>query len=309
MIQTLYNYVLKQKSKNKKKWPILYKICKVVLNLFYPILAWGRKKPGTDADGKIIVSLTSFPDRIGDVWISISTIMNQTLKPARIVLWLSEEQFPDPGKLPESLKRLQKRGLEIKYCEDLMPHKKYFYTMQENPDQVVVTIDDDIFYPEDHLEKLWAVHQQYPRAVCCWYGHVISYREDGSIEVYNSWISDVSGYRTPSLQLVPVGCGGVLYPPGVLPGQLFCTEDIKTLCLKTDDLWLKAMEVLGDVRAVRCVEDSMIFYGLIKTRHKGLFAENADRDGNDVALRAILGKYPQVEKRLYEDYKNRSAEE
>lgn len=302
MIQILYHYVLDQKSKNRKNWPLLYKICKVLLNLFYPVFAWGRKKTGIDPAGKLIVSLTSFPDRIGDVWISIATIMNQTLKPARIVLWLSKEQFPDPGMLPKSLKRLQKRGLEIRYCEDLMPHKKYFHTMLENPDQVVVTIDDDIFYPENHLEKLWKAHQRYPEAVCCWYGHVISYGEDGTIAPYNSWISDVCGYTEPSLQLVPVGCGGVLYPPGVLPGQLFCSEDIRSLCLKTDDLWLKAMEVLGDVRAVRCVENSMIFYGLIKTRHKGLFAENADRDGNDVALRAILGKYPQVEERLYEDY-------
>lgn len=302
MIKSLYQTTLHFKQHNTPGWQILYKLCKLCLNIFYPLFARLKTAKGIDENGEIIVSLTSFPARINEVWISIASIMNQTLKPARIILWLSMERFTDEPKLPASLKRLQKRGLEIRYCEDIMPHKKYYFSMLENPDKVIVTIDDDIFYPENHLEKLWEAHQKYPKSVCCWYGHVINYREDGSIDLYNSWTSDVNDYMEPTFQLVPVGCGGVLYPPGVMPKQLFHIEDIKELCVKTDDLWLKAMEVIGDVKAVRCVENSMIFFGLIKTRHKGLFAENADLDGNDVALKAILRKYPEVERKLYEDF-------
>ncbi len=302
MIKLLYDSILLLKAKQIKGWQLLYKICKLLLNICYPIVASMKRECGISNEGKVIVSLTSFPDRIGDVWISISSIMDQTQKAKRIILWLAREQFPEDKPLPKSLSRLQRRGLEIRYCENLMPHKKYYGSMVEYPDEVIVTIDDDIFYPKDHLEKLWKAHERYPDAVCCWYGHVVTYREDGSIQNYNEWTSDVNDYMVPSLQLVPVGCGGVLYPPEKLAKQVFNKEDIYKLCLKTDDLWLKAMEVLADVKAVRCEKYSMIFFGLIKTRHKGLFAENADRDGNDVALEAILHKYPLVAEKLYNDF-------
>ena len=70
-----------------------------------------------------IVSFTSFPARIEDIWITIETLLRQSFKPDKIILWLAEEQFPDK-KLPESLIKLTERGLSIEYCEDLRSHKK-----------------------------------------------------------------------------------------------------------------------------------------------------------------------------------------
>ena len=49
---------------------------------------------------KIIASLTTFPERINTVEKTIKTILNQTLKPDEVVLWLAESQFP---KLEEEL--------------------------------------------------------------------------------------------------------------------------------------------------------------------------------------------------------------
>lgn len=302
MVKFLYECAVKAKKKNFPGWRYIYKLNKLILNVFYPWLQKGKKATGVDANSPVIVSLTSFPARIDLVWITIASIMNQTMKAGRIILWLSREQFSGNDEdLPKSLLALKKRGLEIRYCGDIMPHKKYFYVMQENPEGVVVTIDDDIFYPENHLEMLWKKHLEYPKAVCCWYAHKIGYDENGKILLYNQWESDVSGYETPTMQLLAVGCGGVLYPVKEMPGMLFDEEKIQKLCIRTDDLWLKSMEVLAGIPVVRCVPDSLIFYGFLQTRHKGLFATNADRDGNDVAMEAILGSYPQVERLLYQD--------
>ena len=70
-----------------------------------------------------IVSVTTFPARINDVWISLDILLRQTVKPDEVILWLAEEQFPDK-KLPQNLLNLQERGLTIRYCHDLRSHKK-----------------------------------------------------------------------------------------------------------------------------------------------------------------------------------------
>ena len=229
--------------------------------------------------------------------------MNQTLKPKKIILWLSNEQYKDETQLPQSLLKLKERGLEICFCEDLKPHKKYFYTMQQYPEDVIVTVDDDIFYPENHLEMLWKKHLEYPKDVCCWFAHKLAYDKNGKISRYKEWQSGISGCTEPTYQIMAVGCGGVLYPPHCLSKKVFRLEDIKELCPVTDDLWLKAMEVEAGTKVVRCTEKSQVFYGFLETRKTGLFTENANKNGNDEAIHAIMTRYPQISEKLYSDYK------
>ena len=53
---------------------------------------------------KLIVSLTSFPARINTVHQVIESLLNQTKKADKIILWLAPEQFPNGEKdLPEKL--------------------------------------------------------------------------------------------------------------------------------------------------------------------------------------------------------------
>ena len=61
---------------------------------------------------KLICTLTTFPDRIDSVQYTIKSLFNQSMKPDKIVLWLAESEFKD-FEFPESIKQLQKRGLEL----------------------------------------------------------------------------------------------------------------------------------------------------------------------------------------------------
>jgi len=299
MVGLLYRVPVYFKARNVPGWQYLYKVNKVLLNKLYPLCHKRDKHMGIDKNGKLIVSLTSFPARIEFVWMTIHSLMNQTLKPKKIILWLSQEQYQTEESIPQSLRALKKRGLEIRFCEDIKPHKKYYHTMQEYPDDIVVTVDDDIFYPENHLEMLWKKHLEYPDAVCCWFAHKIKFDEQGNIKKYKEWESGVSGCTVPTIQIMAVGCGGVLYPPHKLSERLFSIKDITELCPVTDDIWLKAMEVVNGVKVVRCVEESQVFFGFLETRKNGLFTENANRDGNDTAIAAIAGRFPGIWK-LYE---------
>lgn len=290
------------KENHRKGWKYIYKCNKLILNVWYPIIAKKCKHSGVDEGHEMIVSLTTFQERIDKVWITIASMMNQTYKPKKIILWLAEEQFPDKENgLPNSLLKLKNRGLEIRFCDNLISHKKYFYTMKEYPNDYIVTVDDDIFYPEDHLEKLWNTHLRYDKAVCCHYAHLITYEHE-KIAPYANWKGSYEKGTTPNFQIMPIGCGGVLYPPASLHPDLFEKEKIKTLCPQMDDLWLKSMEILNHTKAVKCEEGSLIYFGILGTKKSGLQHSNAGQGRNDIAMKAIMEEYPQIEEFLFKDF-------
>lgn len=103
-------------------------------------------------DHEVVVSLTTYGKRLYEVASTIESIMQGTMKPNRIVLWLEEGLKDTP--LPILLQRQQTRGLEIGYCEDLRSYKKLIPTLIKYPDAVIITIDDDAIYNCDVVEKL-----------------------------------------------------------------------------------------------------------------------------------------------------------
>ncbi len=72
----------------------------------------------------LVVSLTSWPPRIETLFITIQSILCQKKKPDVVVVYLSEKDFPD-RKIPETLRFLQTKGLEVRWVkENLKSHKK-----------------------------------------------------------------------------------------------------------------------------------------------------------------------------------------
>lgn len=303
MIRIAYEFCDFLREHNVFGWEYIYKACKLYLNIFYPMLYKNKKEIGIDTKSEVIVSLSSFPKRINNVWITIETIMQQTKRPKKIVLWLAEDSFPNKeGDLPEKLLRLKSRGLEIEFCEDLWPHKKYFFAMKKYPDDIIITVDDDVLYPNNMIEELWKIHQKYPHAICCERGHIVTYTKDGFFEKYNNWNSEVKGLMEPTMQLFPIGCGGVLYPPRLLNEKLFDKEEIKRLCLANDDIWLKNMEVMNGVPAVRARATTLIYFDILGTRKSALAIENAYGCRNDKIMKDVCDNYPHFLKNMYEDW-------
>ena len=93
-------------------------------------------------DEPLVVSLTTFGQRVFDVHLVVESIMQQTVLPNRIILWLDETEFNESS-LPLSLKKMQQRGLEIRYCPNLRSYKKIIPTLKLVPEATVITIDDD----------------------------------------------------------------------------------------------------------------------------------------------------------------------
>ena len=63
---------------------------------------------------RIIASLTSYPARINIVPYVIASILNQTMKPDKIILWLGAEKFPDRN-LPKIFDELRECGVYMEF--------------------------------------------------------------------------------------------------------------------------------------------------------------------------------------------------
>jgi len=274
--------------------PLLYKV---------PVIA-GTKATTLDS---FIVSLTTFPKRIDKVWITIESILRQTHRPGKVILWLSEDEFPNGKKgLPGKLLNLEKKGLHIRFCkENLMPHKKYYYTLKEFPDKNIIVVDDDVIYPPDLLRNFYKAYKEFPDAVCAPICREINVK-NGNVLPYKQW-NYIRESRVPAYNILNIGVGGCHFPPNSLSAEVFNIEIIKEKALTADDLWLKIMSVKNQVK-VMCIAGcySRFFVPVLQKGNVNLTDTNIRQGKNDIIFRELLTLYniPDV---LFDNHKTTST--
>lgn len=240
---------------------------------------------------RIIVSFTTYPARIATINQVLDCLINQTMLPDKIVLYLAKTQF-EGQKLPIDLDTYKKWGFEIHLCEeDIGSHKKYFYALQEYPDDIVITIDDDFYYKKTLISELIQCHRKFSRAVIARRAHLITYCENGNIAPYLEWYGECIRYvNIPRMDLCAVGCSGILYPPHIFINEIFNKDVFMRLCRYADDIWLKVMEVLSEIPVVLAGEVSGDL-PIQNYRLDGLYQHHNGDGGNDTQIHNLLGKY------------------
>src|SRR5690606_33103483 len=208
-LDKIYSSLRKQ---NKLQSLIRYVIRKVsnILIPMYFILT--KRKVTFSKDSDLIISLTSFPDRISRLWLVIECICRQTVLPEKIILWLSNEQFPNKiHDIPSNLRKyVSNNNLQIEFVDgDLRSHKKYFYSFQMFPDKKIIVIDDDIFYPVIIIRTLLDTHRRYPEAIACLRAYIVKFDDDRMMS-YNSWNKCIEGMGATRRLFHTIG-GGILY--------------------------------------------------------------------------------------------------
>jgi hypothetical protein len=240
---------------------------------------------------RYIVSLTTFPARISKVWLTIETILRQDVKPDAIMLWLFKGEFPDKAKLPKRLLAQEKRGLQIRFCEqNLMPHKKYYYTFKEYPYANVVTVDDDFFFPDKLIRNLKNAHTKYSKAICCTITRQINV-QNNTVQPYRSW-KMTSINTSPQYNLLIMGGWGTLFPSGCFDSESFNINSIIKYSLTADDLWLKVMSLRNRLR-VMCIagEYPRRFIPVRINKGNKLMDDNIHGGDNDRIFNVLLQTY------------------
>lgn len=237
-----------------------------------------------------IVSLTSFPARINEIWITIETILRQSFKPDQIILWLGKDQFPNQL-LPETLENLKNRGLSVEFVEDLRSHTKYYYTLQRFPNVNVITLDDDLYYPIDTLERLVKIHTNNPKLICANRVHKFCFNRNNQIEPYRKWFHNFKGNPKVSSEFLLTGVSGVLYPPNALHKDVFKKETFKQLCFFADDVWLTIHALRNNTPIITSSYFNKDFVTVSKSQRVRLLSSNSHGGGNDVQLKNVLEYY------------------
>ena len=245
-----------------------------------------REKAGEE---EIIISLTTTERRLPKVHCAVESLLRQTFKPHRIILWVTDQLTGTDLSVP--LLRQQQRGLEVRFRRDLRSFTKLLYALQEHPSALVVTADDDTLYPRGWLGQLHESYLARPALIHCQQARWISSCADGRLKPYLEWNSETPGPAGPAMRLLPMGVGGVLYPPGRLHSEVFNESVFLKICPTADDIWFKAMSLLN---GVPCHKTTLEFQGyptLRSTRQNGLSRSNLINGVYDRQIRDVFERY------------------
>lgn len=242
------------------------------------------------SEKKVIVSLTSFPPRFEKIHLCLKSLLLQSVKPDKIIVYLGSDSSRDL--FTKEMFALEQYGVEFRIdsSRNLRSHKKYFYAMQEFPEDVIVTADDDVYYPSNWLLTLLKSYEKFPKAISARRVHRMK-RNGNELLRYNLWEDQCRRINTPSFNLIATGCGGILYPPHSLNEAAFDEETIKNLCFAADDIWLKCMEVLNGMPVVWVKNWEIDLLDVEPAQQEALSASNVDYQQNDALLKNVMKHY------------------
>ena len=244
-----------------------------------------KKSISSPEEADYVVSLTTYPARVGNVWRVIEMAANQRgiKEKYAICLYLIKSEFEGID-LPAKIKERQARGLTVKFNEEnLKCHNKYFYAFKDYPEKTVITIDDDLQYNHHTISGLIKKNKEYPKCIIYNRGNRILKNEP-----YNNW-PFVENLTCPQHDVFPTGVGGVLYPPHCCNRFVTDMEVIKKTCLRADDLWLNFMSRLNHTKVVQTGLKSTYMVLPDTSQQTALWLVNNDvvQVGNDVQINEI----------------------
>ncbi|MCM1530958.1 MAG: glycosyltransferase [Bacteroides sp.] len=247
---------------------------------------------------QVIVSLTSFPAAIHYAIGAVKSILQGSVLPDKVVLYLT---FPDFGEIgiPQDLLKLAENNpiFEIRNNDpDLRSYQKLIPALNDFPEAVVVTIDDDVLYHRHMLRDLLKVHRIVPDAIVAHRVRRIipdaPYSMWKKYKWYHFLIKRIhAGYKN-----LLTGVGGVLYPPHSLKAEMLDVKIYSKIAPTADDLWFWAAAVANRRKIVP------VPFGRNKLHYGGkpldisLMKTNIESgiDRNALVMQAILENYPDI---------------
>ena len=241
----------------------------------------GRARPHA-LPSDLIVSLTSYPPRYPTLHLTLQSLLRQNTAPDRIVLYIASA---DAKSIPFAVRVLLEKGVDLCIVDDVRSYKKLVFTVEEYPGAYIATADDDVFYRPDWLSELVAGQGEGSHVITCHRAHRLQLNSQGNLADYHLWTWDVDddNARQASVDIMPTGIGGILYPPGTLHPDVSRRELYQRYAPTADDLWFFwcARRVGATYRKVGPRFEQLGWWSAQESR---LFDENAAANDEQIAL-------------------------
>jgi glycosyltransferase involved in cell wall biosynthesis len=256
-----------------------------------------------------IFSLTSYPARINTVHITIQSLLDQTVRAEKLILWLCNEDFHEKeGSLPEDLLSLTTRGLTIDWCEDLKSYKKLIPALIKYPSKIIITFDDDILYNKEIAETLYNCHMKYPDDIITHRVSRMFFSEENELDLFprpmyydqdSVTLTYYASLKKPSFFNKLSSGIGTLYPLGSLHKDILNKSKYTSLAPTNDDLWFWLQGVRNKTK-VRVPERHFpVFQDIPGSQNTALnYINNLGGDLFSRQLKNIMTAYPEIKEIL-----------
>ena len=189
---------------------------------------------------RVIVSLSTVPDRINNLSPTIQSLLKQTRPPDEIVLAIPEFSIREqrPYVVPKYISRLP-RVRVLRCAEDWGPATKFIGAIQDElaagrQNSLIMVVDDDRLYPRDALETYLHYNEQLPDAALCFRGAAMPSTFDWD----DARMIRASELREPRPVAVITGCGSYLIQPRFFDESLWTYSVAPQVAFDIDDIWI-----------------------------------------------------------------------
>ena len=204
--------------------------------------------------------------------------------------------------IPKKVLKLKKIGLSIEWCEDLKSYKKLIPALNKYPNDLIVTADDDIYYPINWLKLLYESYQEQPDLIHCHRAHKIKFDDNQNIMLYNQW-ERITSNHDASFLVFPTTGGGVIFFPNALNNDVFKENIYLKLSPHADDIWFWAMALINGTR-IKVIENNISKILLINgTQETGLWETINATGQNDIQFTNIFNHYGVLKGILFSESK------
>src|SRR5438876_8410622 len=201
-------------------------------------------------DRRVIASLSTVPDRIGNLGPTIRSLLKQTRPPDEIVLAIPEFSVREqrPYVVPKYISLLPR--VRVLHCaEDWGPATKFIGAIQDElaagrEDTLIMVVDDDRLYPRDALETYLHYGEQLPEAALCFRGAVMP----RSLDWRDAKMIYADELREPQRTAVITGCGSYLIRPRFFDESLWDYSKAPRGAFYMDDIWISGCLSRGGVK-------------------------------------------------------------
>ncbi|WP_323736027.1 hypothetical protein PXD04_09090 [Methanosphaera sp. ISO3-F5] len=248
---------------------------------------------------RLIVSTTSVPEHMNDLHYTLYSLLNQQLKADKVILWLNEDKYPNQEiDLPREVLKLKQNGLSIRFTKNYKNFNSIIPVLTTYPNDIIITANDNIYYPQDWLKNLYNTHKNNPENIITYKTQNITTNSENNIEEYEKWELN-NNQKNISYRNIANHKAGVLYPPKTLHEDLINNNKFNKYS-ENIDTWLWAMTILNHNK-IKTIPNDLIYELTyvnpareikLFNNHKKIH-KNTKTDIN-TSLKNIVNKYPEI---------------